>query len=556
MCVAGGVVAASGHGHDFSTAAGYDALQQAGASARVLSFATADAEYRVDRALRDSALVHRLSGDLLLSPPVERDKAGSKAGLWQRISRADRDATLEWAAECEGREAARISPAEPRLRLDWAETRDLDAAADRAVGHMALTLHARHAFTDACATDGSLLEGGPYDAGRAAYGVWHGARTDGSADGEGGAMEAGSTIADAELAAIARCVFRAGAKAGATGPAPRVLVLGDSHGVLWAVEKAWRLGSAWLIRTGHRQGLLEAICLERRRWQVELGGGSLITLWVPSHAGIAANGAADAIAKAYVDEVAVAAIAPQRRASLVEYHMDLAPRSTQPAAGTYPGLWVRQPASRAVRGMLQRRLNEHIVHGLQAQPAADEGARRRQAALLLDRPAHGGGRDMHCGTSSIRARCWQAVVRATGESRDSGGHRGLPTRAGAVMRMRSDQLGVETGDADDGMQAARALSAVWAADTDALGDRGQQPTPWKRWPTWRRLWRAASVAGVAARSTGRWPRRQSCSTGSGPGGPTRSPRLDGAPRAASQEGYCPSRRALSGRLRTPRDPCA
>ena len=34
------------------------------------------------------------------------------------------------------------------------------------------------------------------------------------------------------------------------------------------------------------------------------------------------------------------------------------------------------------------------------------------------------------------------------------------------MRMRSDQLGVETGNADDGLQVLWALSAVWAAYTD------------------------------------------------------------------------------------------
>ena len=153
-------------------------------------------------------------------------------------------------------------------------------------------------FTDACATDGSWVEGGVYRAGRAAYGVWHGPRRDGTADGEGGAMEPGSTIADAELTAIGRCVFAAGRRADDLRRAPRVLAIGDSHSVLWTIEKAWRLGSAWRIRTGHRQELLEAISLERRRWQVEHGGGELITLWVPSHTGIAANGAADAIAKA------------------------------------------------------------------------------------------------------------------------------------------------------------------------------------------------------------------------------------------------------------------
>ena len=471
VCAAGGVIEASGHGHDFSTVAGHDELQRAGASAQVLQFVTADAEYRIDRALMGTALVHSFTSGLLMSPPIVFSGTGSKASLWQRLRREDRDAVIEWAAECEGRQAARLSPGEPRLRLDWAEVRALDDAADLAVGHMALTLHAQHAFTDACATDGSLVDGGPYDTGRAAYGVWHGENADGSADGEGGAMEAGSTIADAELVAVARCVRRAGRRADESRRAPRVLLLGDSHSVLWAVEKAWRSGSAWRLRSGHRQGLLEAICLERRRWQVEFGGGTLVTLWVPSHAGITANGAADAIAKAYVDEAVRGDIAPSRRASLVEYSMDIAPRPDTQSGRVYPGVWVRQAASRAVRGLFQRRLNEYVVRDLQVQPGADAGARRRRSALLLDEPAIGGGRGLNCGTSVTQGKCWSAVVRATSESRDSGGHRGLPTRSGAVMRMRSDQLGVATDEGYDEMQLPRALSAVWAADTDSGGSQ-------------------------------------------------------------------------------------
>ena len=56
--------------------------------------------------------------------------------------------------------------------------------------------------------DGSWIEGGPYKAGRAAYGVWRGVRAAGGDESEGGAMEPGSNIADAELAAVARCVLR------------------------------------------------------------------------------------------------------------------------------------------------------------------------------------------------------------------------------------------------------------------------------------------------------------------------------------------------------------
>ena len=46
---------------------------------------------------------------------------------------------------------------------------------------------------------------------------------------------------------------------------------------------------------------------------VEKTAGLLITLWVPSHAGIAANGAADAITKAYVDEELRDGISPPWR---------------------------------------------------------------------------------------------------------------------------------------------------------------------------------------------------------------------------------------------------
>ena len=94
------------------------------------------------------------------------------------------------------------------------------------------------------------------------------------------------------------------------------------------------------------------------------------------------------------------------------------------------------------------------------------------------------------------------------------------------MRMRSDQLGVETGNADDGLQVLWALSAVWAADTDR---------PWGvangAQPKWLWLWCAAAVAGAAAHSMELWLKRRPCSTGFGPDGLTRSPRLDGARRA-------------------------
>ena len=107
-----------------------------------------------------------------------------------------------------------------------------------------------------------------------------------------------------------------------------------------------------------------------------------MTLWVPSHAGIAANGAADAIAKAYVDEAPRTDVTRPRRASLVAYSIDLAPPPPPSTVHTYAGVWVQQPASRAVRGLFQRRLNQFIVHDLLFQPGADDGAPHAGGELL------------------------------------------------------------------------------------------------------------------------------------------------------------------------------
>ena len=74
---------------------------------------------------------------------------------------------------------------------------------------------------------------------------------------------------------------------------------------------------------------------------LEFGGGmhSSLSGYRRTLAGITANGAADAIAKAYVDESVRADIAPPRRASLVEYSMDIAPRPNAQGGRAYPGVW-------------------------------------------------------------------------------------------------------------------------------------------------------------------------------------------------------------------------
>ena len=274
-------------------------------------------------------------------------------------------------------------------------------------------------------------------------------------------MLAGASIADAEMAAVLQCVMAAGRQD--IGRAPAVLVIGDSHSVLWAVEKAWRTGSAWRVREiGHRREMLEAICLERLRWQRELGGGRLDMLWVPSHSGVAGNSMADTVAKAYIDEVAVP-VGAARKAALVRYYK----RVDMP--GGAPGVWSHQAADRRVRGLVQRGVQQHVVRQLLAYED-DAAGRARREFLLLDIPDEAGQPQAMCGLPGRLVRCWAKIVQLTGgDDKLRGGHRGAPTATGAVLRVRSDHLGLPGDAGAGGVSARAAIGRVWHADEGSGG---------------------------------------------------------------------------------------
>ena len=140
--------------------------------------------------------------------------------------------------------------------------------------------------------------------------------------------------------------------------------------------------------------MLEAICLERARWQRELGGGSLTLLWVPSHAGIVPNGNADLLAKAYISEKP-RDLRTIRRASLVRYETNTQPRRVgklQPAP-----IWSWQAAGHGLRGLMQRGLHGHVLHQMLDEPKGSASSASRRARLLLDTPDDNGLRSKSCG---------------------------------------------------------------------------------------------------------------------------------------------------------------
>ena len=101
--------------------------------------------------------------------------------------------------------------------------------------------------------------------------MWHAASGVREAWAYGGALSEGSSVQDAEMAAIDACVAATRARHGLGDGRPRLLILSDSHAVLDDVEGAWRGGSAWQTYRAYRQlGLLIQILIQyvKRRRQM------------------------------------------------------------------------------------------------------------------------------------------------------------------------------------------------------------------------------------------------------------------------------------------------
>ena len=168
-----------------------------------------------------------------------------------QLPRAARDDLLRWAAECEGREVHSAANEGPVVQMLRRESDTLSSVNTAIVAGLALQLHQEYDFTDACATDGSFLDGEPgLRSSRAAFGVWHASRH--GVTSYGGSLPTDSTIQDAEMAAIVACLRRASRPSppqeGEGAQLPRLLVIGDSASVLQAIESAWRGGSEWQLR--------------------------------------------------------------------------------------------------------------------------------------------------------------------------------------------------------------------------------------------------------------------------------------------------------------------
>ena len=179
-----------------------------------------------------------------------------------------------------------------------------------AAGRVAACLHMRQHFTDAWATDGSKAKVrlGRRVETRVACGATEGALpTEAEWLGEpadsrmrrslgmgmrGMRLPANLEVVDAELVGVLMALRATVAKGGAAQR--RVLIMSDSLTALEMMEAAWRKGVRWQGEGAGRAPLLHAINTERERL------GLVVMMWVPAHAGVAANAAADAVAKAHL----------------------------------------------------------------------------------------------------------------------------------------------------------------------------------------------------------------------------------------------------------------
>ena len=402
---------------DFSTDVGAAALRQAGATERAVRFAQADAEWRHGCAIAPGAIVADAEGKVVRPPSYllcSGDQGAAKASYESTMTPDARDSVADHASMCEGKEAAwRPGPDGPAVRLEWREAAAMSEAATRSMAHMSLTLHDSYTFTAACAVDGSFLpsrlEGG---VGKAAWAVWRGVGDDGQPEGEGGALPAGATIADAELTAIDACMAHAERSWTDQAAPPVLLILSDCTAVLQEVESAWRTGSAWLLRGQHRQSLLESISLRRARWV--LGGGNVVFQWTPAHRGVYPNHYADVMAKAYLGRE----VAPpyddsmQRQGTQVQYGVVLPDGNTGWMAG-----------DRRLLELVKKRLARYALRRAMAEADYAVGA------LIVRLPEL---REAWPWRSA-----WTAVLVETGRSLDGGGSKFKSIGLGAVMRVRA-----------------------------------------------------------------------------------------------------------------------
>ena len=277
-----------------------------------------------------------------------------------RASAADANAVADYAARCEASDGQATAPraerasdggAGPAVRMLAKEAALLHEDTTAAMAGMALQLHEQHTFTHACATDGGKAEGPDDDGDGVAEATAYGLVAYSSTGRRvlGGRLPAGSTVQDAEMAALLACVRWATTEAEGDQPVAerRLYVLSDSATQLREAEKAYRTSSAVELRTHDRRGAREELTERRARLRIA------IMQFVRSHEGCAPNAHADAVATAFLrgepEETS-----PRREYGEVEY---------QVAEGT-AGPWHAVPADRGPRSLLLKRSQDYVVRWL------------------------------------------------------------------------------------------------------------------------------------------------------------------------------------------------
>ena len=395
--------------HDFAGATGQAQLSAAVTQAardcsRAPRMARADAEVRYDDNVPEPAL----QGPPYAPVAEHAVRAGySKGQFAAQLSSAARDALLGWASACEGRLPARASthdaaPGQPpdgpvvRLTTHEADANSLERTG--VVARQLLRLHARHAFTHACATDGGGTpvvvgaDGTQLAGARVSWGVW---RSEHSS--WGGALPAGNTPSaqDGEMAAITSCL-RHTADSCAERPGCRLLIASDSRSSLLDIERVWRRGDGWAIRNHHRRAMHTQIVADRRRLARQ--GGVVIFYWLRGHSGVLCNQYADAVATAFLTRTAQedAHLQPrdtERHGAAMVRYVIRAGSLAEPSGG-----WLSVPADRRPRGLALPRLAEWSVLKLGGyDPMAvtwrlPEGLHLDQAVLLGGRRRRSTGR--------------------------------------------------------------------------------------------------------------------------------------------------------------------
>ena len=225
---------------------------------------------------------------------------------------------------------------------------------------MTLSLHFRHHFTHAAATDASLQHDAEGRRG-VAIGIWSGVQPDYEGDTRGTeadrvgrglwgmAVPSNWEIADAEMYAILRYLRHVVEEDDTVSEQPvakrRVLVLSDCKPAMQQIEDAWRRGRVGAGSTAGSAAMLEEICEHRAKLD------RVVIVYTPGHRGISPNEYADAAAKAHAWEAISPGtdyeIARHVRSRPCVYSMTgertgLCTRSVYESAGTAAREWVTE----------------------------------------------------------------------------------------------------------------------------------------------------------------------------------------------------------------------